>query len=154
MSELRSSSIADQVAAIPALTMTQLWALWDAYFDARPSHHHRTWLESRLAYKIQEHAYGGLKSAVRRKLELIGETGVMPSRIRKDTDRLLPGSILTRVYDDVEHRVLVRGRRDFEYNGQRFDSLSAIARKISGSQWSGPAFFGLRSKKFNSGFSP
>jgi hypothetical protein len=58
------------------LTMEQLWALWDTHFDARPNHHHRTWLEGRLAYKIQELAFGGLKSAVRRKLQEIGQTGI------------------------------------------------------------------------------
>ncbi len=58
--------------------MDNLWALWDEHFDERPNHHHRTWLESRLAYKIQERALGGLKSSVRRKLEEIGETGILP----------------------------------------------------------------------------
>ena len=59
--------------------------------------------------------------------------------------RLLPGTILTRISDDVEHRVLVRGSHDFEYQGQRFKSLSAIAGHITGSHWSGPVFFGLKS---------
>jgi hypothetical protein len=40
----------------------------------------------------------------------------------------------------------VRGVRDFEYEGKRFASLSAIARSITGSQWSGPAFFGLKAR--------
>ena len=47
-------------------------------------------------------------------------------------------------YDDVEHRVLVRGSNDFEYQGQRFKSLSAIAGRITGSHWSVPVFFGLK----------
>ncbi|WP_159126428.1 DUF2924 domain-containing protein, partial [Klebsiella pneumoniae] len=49
-------------------------------------------------------------------------------------------------FDDVEHRVLVRGPNDFEYQGQRFKSLTAIARHITGTPWSGPAFFGLKTK--------
>lgn len=64
-----------------------------------------------------------------------------------DADRLLPGTMLTRFYDDQEHKVVVRGVRDFEYRGQRFKSLSAIARLIAGCPWSGPAFFGLKSNK-------
>jgi hypothetical protein len=58
--------------------MSDLWALWDEHFDERPNHRHRTRLESRLAYKIQKRAFGGLKPATRRKLEEIDETGILP----------------------------------------------------------------------------
>jgi hypothetical protein len=124
--------------------MECLWAIWDENFDERPNHHHRTWLETRLAYRLQERAFGALKSSIRRKLEDIGETGLLPARLRRDADRLLPGSVLTRTFDDIEHRVLVRGMRDYEYDGRRFSSLSAVARAITGTHWSGPMFFGLK----------
>lgn len=139
-----TTSVAARVAAIPHLSMSDLWALWDDYFDERPGHHHRTWLESRLAYKIQERAFGGLKPSLRKKLEDVGETGILPKSLRGDAQRLLPGTILTRIYADVEHRVLVRASNDFEYQGRRFKSLSAIAGHITGSHWSGPLFFGLK----------
>lgn len=139
-----AATVAARVAQLPHLPMDNLWALWDEYFDERPNHHHRTWLESRLAYKIQERAFGGLRASVRRRLEEIGETGILPKRLQRDADRLLPGTVLTRAYDDAEHRVLVRGPGHFEYQGQRFKSLSALARHITGSHWSGPAFFGLK----------
>jgi hypothetical protein len=126
--------------------MDSIWAMWDEHFDQRPNHHHRTWLESRLAYKLQERAFGGLKVPVRRKLESIGETGVLPKNLQREADRLLPGTILTRIYDDVEHHVLVRGVRDFEYRGQRFTSLTALAKVITGCPWSGPLFFGLKAR--------
>jgi hypothetical protein len=137
--------LALQIAQLPKLPMEQLWALWDSHFDTRPNHHHRTWLESRLAYRIQELALGGLKPALRRKLQLIGETGLLPKGLQRDSDQLLPGTVLTRTFDDVEHRVTVRGLRDFEYQGRRFTSLSAVARAIAGCPWSGPLFFGLKS---------
>jgi len=113
-------------------------------FEERPNHHHRVWLESRLAYRIQERAFGGFKPSLRKKLEEVGETGILPKQLRGDSQRLLPGSVLTRIYDDIEHRVLVRGSNDFEYQGQRFKSLSAVAKRITGSHWSGPVFFGLK----------
>ena len=53
------TSIAAQIAQLPLLPMQNIWALWDEHFEDRPRHHHRTWLESRLAYKIQEKALGG-----------------------------------------------------------------------------------------------
>ena len=142
-----TAGVAARVAQLAHLPMDNLWALWDEHFDERPNHHNRPWLEAQLAYKIQARAFGGLKGAVRRKLEEIGETGILPPRLRRDTDRLLPGSILTRMYDDVEHKVLVRGMRDFEYRDQRFKSLTAIAKVITGCAWSGPVFFGLKNTK-------
>ena len=68
------TSVAARVAGLPHLSMGDLWKLWDEHFDERPAHHHRVWLETRLAYKIQERAFGGLKPSLRKKLEDIGET--------------------------------------------------------------------------------
>ncbi len=90
-----AATITARIAQLPHLPMDSLWALWDEHFDERPNHHHRTWLESRLAYKIQERALGGLKTSVRRKLEEIGETGILPRQLRRDANRLLPGTVLT-----------------------------------------------------------
>lgn len=141
-----SPSVAGQVAGLPQLSMDDLWRLWDEYFDERPGHHHRGWLESRLAYKIQERAFGGLKSSLRKKLEEIGETGLLPKRLQGDAQHLIPGTVLTRIFADIEHRVLVHGPSNFEYEGQKFRSLTAVARHITGTQWSGPLFFGLTSR--------
>ena len=141
-----TATVSARIAQLSLLHMDSIWAMWDEHFDQRPNHHHRTWLESRLAYKLQERAFGGLKVPVRRKLESIGETGVLPKNLQREADRLLPGTILTRIYDDVEHHVLVRGVRDFEYRGQRFTSLTALAKVITGCPWSGPLFFGLKAR--------
>ena len=141
-----TATVSARIAQLSLLPMDSIWAMWDEHFDQRPNHHHRTWLESRLAYKLQERALGSLKVSVRRKLESIGETGVLPKNLQREADRLLPGTILTRIYDDVEHHVLVRGVRDFEYRGQRFTSLTAVAKVITGCPWSGPLFFGLKAR--------
>ena len=87
-----------------------------------------------------------VQPASQKVLEGIGETGVLPKNLQREADRLLPGTILTRIYDDVEHHVLVRGVRDFEYRGQRFTSLTAVAKVITGCPWSGPLFFGLKTR--------
>lgn len=137
-------SIAERIAQLPALEMDALWALWDAHFDRRPGHHNRAWLESRLAYRIQEVAFGGLKPATRQMLERIGQTGQVPGAGKREADALLPGTVLTRMFDGVEHQVHVHGPKAFEYRGQRYRSLSAIARAIAGCAWSGPAFFNLK----------
>lgn len=52
--------------------------------------------------------------------------------------------MLTRLYQDVEHRVTIEAEGCYEYQGRRYDNLSVIAREITGTRWSGPLFFGLR----------
>jgi hypothetical protein len=103
-------------------------------------------LVSRLSYRVQELAYGGLKPETRARLEALGEQldggNVVLRRIRADS-RPLPGTRLVREYDGVQHVVTVRAD-DFEYEGRPYRSLSAIARHITGTRWNGWVFFGLR----------
>ena len=47
-------TISAQLAALPSLPMVDLWALWDQHFPRRPSHRNRNYVESRLAYRMQE----------------------------------------------------------------------------------------------------
>ena len=139
----RKPTLAARVAALPKLPMTELWALWDKHFPHRPSHHHRGYVEGRLAYKLQEEALGGLKTEVRQQLIRIGEAQSKRRR-RTTTDiRIVPGTVLLREYANREHRVTALADGGFEYEGKQFKSLSAVARQITGTQWSGPVFFGL-----------
>lgn len=63
---------------------------------------------------------------------------------RKASDiRIVPGTVLVREHANREHRVITLADGGFEYEGKRFKSLSAVARQITGTQWSGPVFFGL-----------
>jgi len=142
------STVSAQLAAIPNLPMAELWVLWDAHFPRRPKHINRNFLESRLAYRIQEQAYGPLAAAVRRHL---ADCGAKHSQIkveRKGEGRgaelhLMPGTTLVREWDEREYRVTVTADGMYELDGKRFKSLSAAARHITGTQWSGPKFFGL-----------
>ena len=59
----------------------------------------------------------------------------------------LAGSVLIRHYQEVEHRVVVEADGQYEYEGSRYTSLSAIAREITGTRWSGPLFFGVKQKQ-------
>ena len=138
-----STAIA-QIAQLPHLSMENLWALWDELFDRRPGHHQRTYLESRIAYKLQEREFGGLATHVRRKLELIGETGEIPNHKRRAESELAPGTTLVREYNGITYRVRVLDDGRFDLDGRPFKSLSAVARAITGTQYSGPVFFGLK----------
>ncbi len=141
--QTQEQTVAARVAALPRLPMKNLWALWDQYFPRRPSHHNRNYVEGRVAYKIQEEAFGGLTPEVRRQLIRIGEAQSKIKARRTTAISIVPGTVLIREYGDRDHRVTAQGDGRFEYAGQRFKSLSAVARHITGSQWSGPVFFGL-----------
>ena len=61
--------------------------------------------------------------------------------------QVVPGTVLVREFDNREHRVTALADGGFEYEGRRFKSLSGVARHITGSQWSGPLFFGITKNK-------
>ena len=97
-----------------------------------------------LAYRIQEKAYGGLKPATQRRLSQLAESfedGAPP----KEMERVKPGTRLLREWRGQTHEVIAT-ERGFQYRGQLHPSLSEIARHITGTRWSGPVFFGLRSR--------
>ena len=136
-----------RLAAIKATPTPKLREQWRLLFDSEPPPFNRQYIESRLAYRIQELAYGGLKPETVRRLEKMGEEldgGRVNVRKRPANDRPASGTRLIRDYQGVEHCVTVRDN-DFEYQGRPYKSLSAIARAITGTQWNGLAFFGLKS---------
>ncbi len=144
-----SSSVAAQLATLPSLPMPDLWALWDRHFPRRPAHRNRHYVESRLAYRIQEQAYGALPTPIRR---MLVEAGAKHSKIKSAAGRsaqtlLMPGTTLIREWEEREYRVTVTPEGLYALDGQVFKSLSAVARHITGTHWSGPKFFGLRDKK-------
>ena len=149
MTNTTNGSIPAQLAALPSLPMAELWALWDQHFPRRPSHRNRHYVESRLAYRIQEKAYGALPTNIRK---MLVEAGAKHSKIKTSVGRsaqtlLMPGTTLIREWDERQHRVTVTPDGLYELNGQVFKSLSAAARHITGTQWNGPKFFGLRDGK-------
>ena len=140
----KAASVAARVAELPQLSMSDLWSVWDRYFPRRPDYPNRTHLEARLAYKLQEEAYGGLAPKTQQRLEAIG---AQHSQIKRRTPprdfHFAPGTVLARQWAEREHRVTVTPEGLFDYEGQRFKSLTAVARQITGAHWSGPLFFGL-----------
>jgi hypothetical protein len=142
------ADVLGRLAALKTAATPALKQQWRALFGKEPPPFNRPYLQSRLAYRIQELAYGGLKPETRARLEALGEQldggNVVLRRIRADS-RPLPGTRLVREYDGVQHVVTVRAD-DFEYEGRPYRSLSAIARHITGTRWNGHVFFGLRAR--------
>lgn len=97
-----------------------------------------------LSHRLQEKAYGGLSTASRRALKRLGEQivdGTVP--VALTAPRIKAGTRLIRAWRGETHEVTVL-EPGFAYQGRRYASLSEIARKITGTRWSGPRFFGLK----------
>ena len=99
-----------------------------------------------VVHRHQEVANGGPDLKLQRRLEKLAEelkrTGKIDAAPRPVAK---PGTRLLRDWQGETHTVTVL-EKGFLYRGGHYQSLSVIARQITGSQWSGPAFFGLRQK--------
>jgi len=139
-----------RLTALKTATTLELKAQWRDLFDSEPPPFNRRYLESRLAYRIQELAYGGLKPETIRRLERLGKEldgGDNKKRgMRLDRDRPITGTRLLREWQGVEYIVTVTAD-GFEWQGRPYKSLSAIARAITGTRWNGWTFFGLKNHR-------
>jgi hypothetical protein len=137
-----------QLAALKAAPVADLKQKWRDLFDREPPPYNRRFLEGRLAYRIQELAYGGLSEETVERLDaLADELDCKKPRHRSSLDtRPIAGTRLIREWKDAEHCVTVR-QENFEYQGRPYKSLSAIARHITGTRWNGLVFFGLKNTR-------
>jgi hypothetical protein len=137
-----------ELAQLAQSTIAVLRARWRAEFRAAPPPAFGPDLLRRsLAYKLQEDAFGKLSTATQRELDrLVAQIEKNPTARLQLPRRIKPGSVLVRDWQGKTHRVtiLVRG---FEYGERTYQSLSEIARLITGTRWNGPRFFGLREEK-------
>ena len=146
-----TDSVLARLAALMTTPTLDLKQQWRDLFETEPPPYNRRFLESRLAYRIQELAHGGLKPETVERLEALGEQlfgngkGAANRRTRLD-DRPIAGTRLIREWRGVEHCVTVRDQ-DFEYQGRPYKSLSSVARAITGTRWNGWVFFGLRNQR-------
>ena len=142
------ADVLGRIAALAATPVAELKQQWRELFGKEPPAFNRPYLVSRLTYRIQELAYGGLRPETRARLEALGEQldggNVVLRRTRADS-RPLTGTRLLREWHGVEHAITVLAD-GFEWEGRPYKSLSAIARAITGTRWNGWTFFGLRQR--------
>ena len=145
----RTDPIPARIAALKTASTPELKKQWRALFNTEPPAFNRRFLETRLAYRIQELTYGGLKPDTVKRLEALGEQfdggSPMPRRIRTDL-KPLTGTRLIREWQGVEHVVTVT-RDGYEWQGRPYKSLSSVARGITGTRCSGWVFFGLKNHR-------
>ena len=138
-----------RLAALKAMSVNELKTEWQAMFDAPAPNNSRTFLEIRLAYRIQELTYGGPDKQTRRLLDLLADEveGTLTRKAQiADPRNPVVGTKLIREWDGVAHTVTVL-KDGFDWGGQRYKSLSAVARAITGTRWNGWVFFGLKNHR-------
>ncbi|NRA37364.1 MAG: DUF2924 domain-containing protein [Planctomycetes bacterium] len=140
-------SVLIQLAALEKMTFQQMKAYWIKEFNREPPKYKAKFLRKRLAYYIQEQAYGGISDHARQRMQDIYEKSVQQKNeaAPKKEKRLMRGSVISRQYKGVLYEVKIL-ESGYEFLGKPWRSLSAIARDITGTNWNGPAFFGLRKK--------
>jgi hypothetical protein len=138
----------EALARLPELDLTELRQQWRTLYKSDASRHlSRELLLRAVAYRMQEVALGGLRPEHQRQLrqsaQQFKETGEIRCRARLE---LKSGTRLVREWRGRTYEVLVLDE-DFSWQGTRYPSLSAVARKITGTPWSGPLFFGLKQNR-------
>jgi len=129
----------EQIEAMSRPELAQAWA--GMFKTSPPSRISQRLMRHMLAFEIQSRAQGGVSAALRKQLAAAREGKTVPQSV---ASRLEPGARLIREWNGVSHVVdVVEG--GVMWKGQKYRSLSAVAREITGSHWSGPRFFGLGS---------
>jgi hypothetical protein len=135
--------------SLPQLGKADLYELWTRLFKgALPRPLRKDLLIKMLAYRTQEQAFGSLSTGSRHRLRQSREFEADPDSEITSVPRIKPGTRVVRQWRSQIHVVNVEAR-GYEYNGSLYQSLSEIARLITGTRWSGPLFFGVKSKKAN-----
>ena len=152
-----TDSILRQIAGLKSLDHNGLCRLWRTLYGKEPPAYNRTFIMSRLAYRIQEIAYGGLSEQTKSKMrdvlvssgfsEIGGNRRGRQRRAKQGKkDTPVAGTRLVRDWNGHRYEVIaVPG--GFEYDGRLYRSLSAIAKAITGTHWNGKLFFGCAKSK-------
>ncbi len=137
-----------KLADLTRLTRPQLHGLWREIFGKSPPCAMRRDLMIRIiAYRLQEQEFGGLSEATCRRLQQLAKAfEADPDAVVSTRPAIKPGTRLVRQWKEQVHVVEVE-TEGYEYKGVRYESLSEIARLITGTRWSGPLFFGLKGKQ-------
>ena len=137
------AEMAAKITKLPDLSKAELRSLWRANFgETAPVNLRKELMVPVLAYRIQEKMFGGISPKNRKRLQEIAQSVQTAPRWCKSS-RLQPGTRLVRSWQGVLHQVTVLDS-GYEYDRRSYDSLSMIAREITGTRWSGPLFFGTK----------
>ena len=139
-------AISDRLLTLPHLQKTALFQLWQELFNTDPPQGMRKELLVQfLAYRLQEKEFSELSDRSHRRRGELADSIDASSRSVAQKLEIKPGTRLIRQWKEQLHIVNVE-EENYEYRGARYESLSEIARLITGTRWSGPLFFGLKDR--------
>jgi hypothetical protein len=139
-------TLQEALSRLPTIDLRELRELWCRLYKTKTAPRlSRELLVRAVAYRLQEVAAGGPRLELQRQLRQIGLELQQTGRVRM-RPQLTPDTRLLREWRGRNHEVLVLDD-GFSWQGTHYRSLSAIARHITGTAWSGPLFFGLRSNR-------
>lgn len=135
--------VENEIERLQDLDARELKDMWREYFSDEPiSSPNRKFYIARIAYRLQELTYGGIKKDLKRKL--LGQK--LPRREFNNSALPPVGTRIVKTYQNVEYCVKVL-KDGFDFEDKKYKSLSAIALKITGSRISGNFFFGITPNK-------
>ena len=138
------SRVEAELSRLASADLTSLQRRWRVVFGRAAPDLPRALLQRILAYRIQADAVGDLDPAVVKLLERLGR-GELRDIPLPELRAVKPGTLLVREWEGALQRVMVLDE-GFAWNGVTYDSLSQVARAITGTNWNGPRFFGLRDR--------
>ncbi len=140
------AAVEAEIEHLADLGLNELRDFWALRLGPPPRAQGLHLLHRWLAYELQCRAAGDVRPETRRRLRRLYETfQENPDHTPPTRTGLQPGTVLTRDWQGTTHQVSVAAD-GFDYRGERFGSLSEVARRITGTRWSGPLFFGLKDK--------
>ena len=134
------ASLDAQLAELDDLSVSELRGRWVRLTGRAIPRLGTPTLRLALAYEIQVRALGGLPRGAQQRLDQL-------ARAKTLTRAAAPGMRLVREWNGTAHVVTVGDQGEVLWNGKTWRSLSEVARAITGTRWSGPAFFGLKTGK-------
>ena len=142
---MKSQITPPEIGGLADLDLPALRQHWrDLYGSEPPVRMSRELLIQAIAYQVQEKKFGGLSRAARTNLGGGAALAGASASRAKIEHRIKAGTRLLREWQGQTHEVTTTAEGTFLYRGKAYPSLSEVARQITGTRWSGPAFFGLK----------
>ena len=142
---IEDAALEAEIGRLPALSLLELRNRWKMLFGhSAPKSLRRNFLARAVAYQMQAKAYGGLSVGTKRRLREIANAirnGDANSML--GSTRIRTGTQMIRQWQNTTHTVTAVAE-GFEWNGRTYKSLSAVANAITGTNWNGFAFFGVK----------
>ncbi len=149
-------TVLGELAALPGMTVPELKTRYESLFGRSPTYCTHAYLVKHIAYRLQEIAYGGISEAAHLKMNALLQKhgmekdgfppkGAKGGKGAKNSHRqiLHPGTVLRREWGGEMHEVRAENN-GYVWQGKTYNSLSQVAGEITGTNWNGPRFFGLR----------